>query len=101
MELKTINDMAELSSILGGGNSQPAPGGGENKSSQNQQFLVQNKPNAYAFQGHVLKKFAPFKSSALLMFNFIFLTVSYFTRLIQHPCQVSMRVLFYSSKPLF
>merc|ERR1719354_8433 len=51
MELKTINDMAELSSILGGGNSQPAPGGGgENKSSQNQQFLVQNKPNAYAFQ---------------------------------------------------
>ena len=55
MELKTINDMAELSSILGGGNPQPAPGGGggENKSSQNQQFLVQNKPNAYAFQGHV------------------------------------------------
>ena len=53
MELKTINDMAELSSILGGGNSQPAPGGGENKSTQNQQFLVQNKPNAYAFQGHV------------------------------------------------
>merc|ERR1719354_820226 len=50
MELKTINDMAELSSILGGGNSQPAGGGGENKSSQNQQFLVQNKPNAYAFQ---------------------------------------------------
>ena len=53
MELKTINDMAELSSILGGGNSQPASAA--NKSSQNQQFSVQSKPNAaaYAFQGRV------------------------------------------------
>ena len=54
MELKTINDMAELSSILGGGNSQPASAA--NKSSQNQQFpTVQSKPNAaaYAFQGRV------------------------------------------------